>query len=541
MSPLVTMLSKNLGIVQGITSMIYSICMTLMAYATYQLAETTIWPILTQRTFDLVDIDRYLSTTRGSLASAPFALLHSRRRNQLAVLLVAIVISLLLKADAGIVGYTFNTGMVPTPLLSEQHTQGGMGLYFKQMNPPSPRPGAVTVAMADYLTWATAQVEEPMWQQRNFVVDRKTLRALGNFTAKAVEMNVQQNCSARPIDISGDVFNVSADGARRWSVPTSFQSKKVSLRLQSQLTVWVDATVQTSNTSATTTLVFAAINGDIEGGFVNIPPEESDMYQQGYTAVSTLACDVSVELNDSFMCTDPSDECRYSGNQDVTLSDLDHLLSPGDEGRDGVHNIAVWLGAMPSVVGISVSGAQPLFEAGHPLPDQNNVTLPVPWTSESPSGSYPAHNWTQAQLTAFINSSAGSLATALTQRWATDTVILPSSKLLKRMQTLRSFLLLVPVAITLVSVVLMLILTSSIHHSCNVPNIRLGTTTEMIENTQNPDMEDVVTKARKEPDVKKALSKVKVRYGVLAEGGIGLGRKENVLTLRRGVGGRDFA
>lgn len=144
-----------------------------MAYATYQLAETTIWPILTERTFDLANMDRYLSTTRGSIPSAPLALLHSRRRNQLAVLLVVITISLLLKADAAIVGFSFKIGVVPTKLYSNQTAQGGIGMLFKQQNPPPSLPGAVTAAISSYFAWANAYLDEPMVRQRNFIVNRR--------------------------------------------------------------------------------------------------------------------------------------------------------------------------------------------------------------------------------------------------------------------------------------------------------------------------------------------------------------------------------
>ncbi|CZT25538.1 uncharacterized protein RCC_11271 [Ramularia collo-cygni] len=540
-SSFVTTLHDEIALVQGITSTIYGICMSCMAYATYQLAETTIWPTLTQRTFDLDTIDRYLSTTRGSIASAPLAVLHSRRFNKLAVLLAVTILSLLLKADATVVGYAFNIGTVPTTLTSSQKTQGGIGLAFRQMNPPPSLPGAVTVAITNYQTWAYNQVEEPMWQQREFMIDRRQLLALGNFTAKAVKVDMKQNCSAWRTDLSGELHRVNGD--KQWKVATNmdkFSDSSVSLRLHSELTVWVDHYRKNGDASATTRLVFAAINGDIEGGYLNIPPSESEMYTDGVEAISTLACDVNVQLVDSSVCTYPTPDLCPSWNQDKPLSDLTNLKSPGRMGPIGHWQTAVWLGAMASLVGISVSGAQPLFEAGPALSSQNNITLPIPWTSDVSQRPYPAYSWTHSQLNAFVNTSAGALTTAITKRWESDPITIQSSKLLNRMQTSRSYLMLLPVAMTLASLAAMLVLTKTMHRSCKVDVIRLGNTTEMIDSTQSLDMADVVEQARKSLDTRKALSKVRVRYGFLAQGGIGLAETTKVTALRRGVLGRDY-
>lgn len=506
-----------------------------MAYATYQLAETTIWPILTQRAFDLKSIDRYLSTVRGSIASAPLALLHSRGFNQLAVLVAVIIISLLLKADATIVGYAFNIGTVSTMLKSSQRTQGGIGLGFYQANPPTSLPGAVTVAITNYQTWAYNQVAEPMWQQRHFIIDRRTLLTLGNLTARAVQADIKQNCSAWPIDLSGELEEVEGD--KQWKVVTNLDSNpSVMLRLQPELTVWVDHLSRTGDASATTRLIFAAINGDIEDGYVNVPPSESDMYTNGTRAITALACDVDVQLVDSSMCTWPIPAQCPSWNQDQPLSDLEHLGSPFGAGPTGHWRTAVWLGAMASIVGISVSGAQPLFEASPVIPTQENVTLPIPWTSSDVGpGTYPTYNWTQAQLNAFIDTSAGALATAITDRWQQGPITIQSAVLLDRMQTSRSYLLLLPTAMTLASVAIMLILTKTMHQSCKVDVVRLGNTTEMIDSTQNRSMADVMEQARKSLDTRKALSEVEVRYGYLAEGGVGLGENAKVTALRGGV------
>lgn len=68
----------RLGLVQGILSSLYGIFVAMIAYAAYQIAETTIWPAWSQETFDLVAVDRILAHSRGSLPSFPFAIWRAR-------------------------------------------------------------------------------------------------------------------------------------------------------------------------------------------------------------------------------------------------------------------------------------------------------------------------------------------------------------------------------------------------------------------------------------------------------------------------------
>lgn len=70
---------SHLGLVQGFVSSVYGISIASLAYATYQLAESTVWPMLTEQPFTLEAIDRYIAHTRGSLPSFPLALWHTRR------------------------------------------------------------------------------------------------------------------------------------------------------------------------------------------------------------------------------------------------------------------------------------------------------------------------------------------------------------------------------------------------------------------------------------------------------------------------------
>ena len=58
MTPRLEMFPNDFGLIQGTTSTVYGISMTLIAYATNQLDETPIWPVLNERSYNLTDIDR---------------------------------------------------------------------------------------------------------------------------------------------------------------------------------------------------------------------------------------------------------------------------------------------------------------------------------------------------------------------------------------------------------------------------------------------------------------------------------------------------
>lgn len=76
--------TSRLGFVQGFVSSLYGICIAMIAYSTYQFAETTLWPALTQQPLTLEGIDSYLAHARGSLPSFPFAAWHARKPVSLA-------------------------------------------------------------------------------------------------------------------------------------------------------------------------------------------------------------------------------------------------------------------------------------------------------------------------------------------------------------------------------------------------------------------------------------------------------------------------
>jgi len=361
-------------------------------------------------------------------------------------------------------------------------------------------------------------------------VDRESLLVLGNLSVNAIEVSMSIKCSAFPISLSGSVY--SNDYGRyqdyQWKVNTADYGS-LWVRLQPQLTVWVDEIIKTNETSARTRLVFAAINGTSDGGYTNIPPANSKMHKMEYDRVSTLACDVNVNLFDSQLCT-WNDSSRCDTN--VTLSELAHFVTPH---KRGMWAIAAWLGAVVETYGVSVWGAQPLFGAGPTINVLNTTwSLPVPWTSTE-AGTGTSTHWTQGNLTRFIEIGSSAFAMSLAASWTNGTQVLESSLPLKRVDWKRSLILLLPLGLALVCVPVLMLLTFIMHKGANVTTVRLGTTAEVIASTQTADMKAMVDEAKMTSSTEKYLSKHRVRYGIVPEGYAGLGRKENVTNLARGT------
>ncbi|OAL35313.1 hypothetical protein AYO20_05364 [Fonsecaea nubica] len=510
----------HLGQVQGIITAVYSASVAMMAYATFRVAETTLWPALTMRTFSLGDMDHYLALTRGSLAASPRALWQARGLGPVAVLLIATVIAILQLTSSIFVGYVYSATNVTTTYFSNHSDGGGMGLPFDgfQMNPPGMLPGAAGDAVSIYTSWANGLSSEPMPEQRNFIIDRANLSAVGAFSAHAIEKHTTISCSATPI-------NITSEYADMFTVQVNMSATDLWIRQQPLLSLWVDRWKNLSDARAVTTMVFAAINGTIEGGHKNGPSEV--MLELGYTeGVSSLACDIDVELKDSVVCTmkDPS-KCPPPS---MTLSKLESLGQP----CSGC--IPVWLAAAVEVYGVSIYGTQPMFYptfanpgvlAGTQLGNLS-ATLPVAWTSVSTAPT--SYTWPQEILRNFIEVGSGALAITIMRHFPNESGILESRLPMLRIDARRSWLLLVPPALVLLSVVLVAALSGAMHSEANLPNVHLGTTSEIILNSQTEDIKSVVSEARKTSTTRATLSRLRVRYGVVAGGGAGLARRGGV-------------
>ncbi|KAK6390850.1 hypothetical protein LTR65_005160 [Meristemomyces frigidus] len=280
--------------------------------------------------------------TASAYVSSPAALWHARGGYHISVLVTITLTALLLKANSVIVGHAFSLVRTLTTFYSNHTAGGGTGFGFVQSSPPGMLPDAVGNTFPVYNAWANGLSSEPMPEQRDYIFDRSNLTDIGNFSIHAVKAQKHINCSSMPINITQDVQDAKYANAY-FSVATN-SGADVQLRLQGQMTLWVDQWQKLDNTSAVTRIFFAAINGSIEGGFGNQSKEK--MLDHNYNSISSLACDVSVSLANSTLCV-PSSACEIIN---ATLSSIP-TLNGDDTYRD-----AVWLAAAVTTFGVPVFG-----------------------------------------------------------------------------------------------------------------------------------------------------------------------------------------
>ncbi|KAK5133456.1 hypothetical protein LTR08_007698 [Meristemomyces frigidus] len=511
--------TTRLALVQGILATLYNIFIWMVAYATHQLAETTLWPALTTKTFTMRDIDHYLSASRGEYTASPFALWHARGGYHIGTVLVVTLTALLLQVDSIIVGHVFSQVPVSTTFLSNHTAGGGTGFPFSQANPPGILPDAVGNAYPLYNAWANGVSPEPMPGYRDFIVNRSNLTKIGNFAINALEANKQINCSALPINITGDVLRGGYEN-QSFAVGTHMDTEEVGLRLQGQLTLWVDNFTSIDDNTAVTRIFFAAINGSIEGGYSNSVTEKMAYFN--YTGISSLACDVRIALYDSVLRVDSvPGRSHKEAEANATLSSLATLKLAT---QTPPYVDAVWLAAVLGTFGVPAYGFQPMFSPGPSL--VNETSLPVAFTTSIQLGE--SYSWTQATLENFIIVGSGALGMVLGNSWVLSNVTVASSSPSQEIRWLdptRSYVLLVPLGLLLGSVIVQACISILMHQSTNLGVIRLGQTGELVASSQTSDMRAAFERTRAGGNSSAALGQLKVRYGVVADGYDGLARE----------------
>ena len=464
----------NKAQVQGFLSAIFGLSVFMLAYATYQLAETTIWPVILRQSLKLKDIDAYLAASRGSILSAAEAMLNIRGGRHFIILSIVLGVALLLQINAIIVGYAFERVSIPTTYISNHSSGGGMGFSFVQYQPPGAYPGAVGRASIVYESWATGYSSEPMQEQRDFIVDRSNLTDIGNATISAAKVEKTVTCTDFNLSLNGSEMVDKADW--QFGVRTS-SGDRVLLRMQSAMGVWIDSKGNRNTTSGWANMVFANVNGSIEGG-TSIPPTKK-MKERLTSGISVIACNISVVLVDDDFCVG---QCRP--NDLAILSTLDTLGSPGvkaDNPSLNVSQIATWLSVAPSTYGVSIHGSQHMFTKSSRLPFNDTIALPRAYTSRSNGAA--AASWSQAEIQNFIDIGIGALAMNIPTSATisqTKNVTVQSILTMPRLQTKRSFFLLVPPVVVLASVVVLAILSAHMHTRDDIPLVRLGSVDEII-------------------------------------------------------------
>lgn len=286
------------------------------------------------------------------------------------VVLIVVVLGVLLRINATLLGWAFVLVDVPTVLYSNHTIGAGIGFGFMQSNPPGPVPVAVGNAYNLYSAWSYGRTDEPLPELRQNILDRTNLSSIGEFSVRAVKARSKINCSGVPIEITTDLIDADPDNPQYngysyniyYNVSTNIGSD-VQLRPQKQLTLWVDQYENITASKAVTRLFFAALGGNIEGGHHNeLPSGLPDLCGEYCSSISSLACDVEIDLVDSQACTGQCSEIN------ATLSSMETLqmgdLPPFSPPPRYIWPISVYLAAASTVFGSAVYGRQPLFAPG---------------------------------------------------------------------------------------------------------------------------------------------------------------------------------
>ncbi len=500
---------ENLGIVQGIIAMVYLIGMAALAYAALGLCEATVWPLLHKQTFTVRGLDAYLSTTRGSIMSAPAAVMSVRSVAAGFVLASALTVALLPVTAPPLVGHAYSPTLQPVQLQSTYTPGGGISELYAQTNPPT---SVLVRLIAEYDALATDPTSEAMPDFRDWYVNRKELSERGDFAAKAVRL--QTTISCRPHQVqqltkNNQWWNAFLTNMTRTNNATQAgknSSAEVWIRPEPQLTLWADSFEFVSDRRTRTTLIFAALDGNIEGG------NTTSIFLGNLTTASSIACDVEIEaIND--ILTVGTNNPTTSPDTLPVLSSTDTLpLNAVTPPQTRLSELLLWFTVAPLLTGPSVDGTQPSFT------NSSTSHLPLPYTSSTLSPN--TNTWTTAGLTTFIRLSISALIQSTTFLPSTNpqTLTILTTPHLPALSHPRTLLLLFPPLLTLTLTILLALYTTHLHSSLSIPVMRLADLPELLKSAQTDWVREVGGTDAAKGFLPSELGGERVRFGV--EGGV---------------------
>lgn len=487
-NPTISFIEKHAGLVQGLVSTVHHLGLSFMAYgAACKLAETSLWPILTRQTLSLASLDHVLLATRGSLAHVPQAALSAGKSVAGMIIACVFIITALLQVESTLIGYVFTLQNVTVPYNSEYYGGGGTGLPFVQSSPPAPLPVAMTLAAGLYTSWSNGLSNEPLPLERDFLVDRLNLSQIGNFSVGALRALKDVTCQAQSLKIVTDVPAGSEAHIGLLTFKVSATKSVVTVRLQPRMTLWVDSVEYVSKTRSISTIIFAAINGTVEGGGITQPTANMSSY--GYTGISAVSCQVDVELVDDQLNVGIGDASTVITTSLSTFSGPGQTISP----YGPLGDVAVWLAVAITGYGTSVWGTQPMFEMRAAYTsnlmtpalsedDTNALQLPTTYTSTTGTN---GNNWTLATLLNFIDVGSGALAIAMCRQWPKAPVLIASTQVVLQIETARTYILLVPVICISALVTVLLCINIWLHNTAKLPGRQVMGVTQVVYHSQS--------------------------------------------------------
>ena len=510
---------ENLGIVQGIITMVYLIGMVALAYAALGLCEATVWPLLHKQSFTIKGLNAYLSTTRGSIMLSPAAIMAVRSPAAGFVLACALIVTLLPFSGPPLVGNAYSPTWQQVELESNYTTSSGIGELYAQTNPPT---SVMVKVLTEYNTWAAGLSSEPLPEYRDWYIDREVLEERGGFIANAVRF--QSSISCRPHEVTqlrrdNMWWNAFLTNMTRTNNLTQTGNQnggaEVWIRPQPQLTLWANDFEFVSERRTRTTLVFAAINGTIEGG------STTPLVLGNLTSVSSVACDVEIEAVDDVLSVGNHPIPTNTSGLPI-LSSIDTLIfNPAAPLTTRLNELLLWFTVAPLMTSPSVDGTQPMFT------NSSTTSLPLSYTTTSSPSTH--NTWTTAGLTTFIHLSIGALAQATTNSPPSTnnppsttpppTILLPTTPLLLHLSRPRTLLLLLPPLLTLTLTLALALYTSHLHAALHIPVMRRADLPELLKSSQTAWLREVAGTDAAKMYLPSELGGVRVGYGV-GEGGV---------------------
>ncbi|KAK8022031.1 hypothetical protein PG993_012798 [Apiospora rasikravindrae] len=485
--PVKFLLSNN-SLVQGTLTTGYSIGLAAMSFSICNLGEAALWPLWHRRAYRLKQIDTYLAASRGSLISLTKALISARSPQAIMVVICVLVSAALQPAGPTFVGFALARTNQTTIYQSNQTVGGGMGLRFEQEQlAPARLPGAISDAIALYTAWAKSLAVEPLPDQRDYIMDRDMLAPVGNISVFVIKAERLTTCVPRRLDLVDS-------GLGYYRVNTSLPpDKSVSIRAVPAFNAWVEDITRHSPTWVTSTLVFANLNGRIEGGENAMLDSQPD-----WSGVSGLACTIDTALRDAHV------NIGHAKTPTRMLSSLDSIKSPDDN----LDELVTWISVAPTLMGLSVQGTQPTFRKG-------DIGLPQTWTTMEDSKST---NFTRKELDDFIASG---------QRYDAF-LTLDSEYYDAHLDSTRTYILLVPIVTITIAGIILIVFNTTAHSRHRIPYMRLATVGELIKSAQTEYIRKKVGAEYGDPDTHRKIDKLNLRFGVCSNGAIGLGEDDAV-------------
>ncbi|KAK1830446.1 hypothetical protein QBC39DRAFT_391913 [Podospora conica] len=439
---------EHLGTVQGIITLVFFIGLSALGCVALAFCESSVWALLALQKFKIRELEAYLSVMRGSVLAAPVAAMSVQTIPAGLILAAAVVVTLIPLTSIPLVGFAFTPTWRSVILEGNYTTGGGIGELYAQQDLPT---SIIARVLEDYHLWSTNPSSEPMPEYRDWYVDRMSLSSRGGFSAMAVQLSTTISCVPRPaqqLNKDGVWYNAFVTNVTRTNINPGKQTNmaEVWVRLSPHLVIWADQFEFLSPKTTKTTLVFAALNGTIDGGF------PSPFVSSTVTNASSMACVVTISAADALLTVGTPPVV----DSPLTISSLETMRANSPE--KSLNELLLWLTIAPTLI------SQYTTPSNHDL-----------------------NAWTIPDLTHLIHLSIGALVQAISTTPLTSQpqmATLPFTTPTKSLLPSRSLLLLLLPSLLLALTAAIATWSAKIHKRNAIPVMRMAGLAETLKSAQ---------------------------------------------------------